>query len=252
QWQDLHLQLERQDGAWQGVLSNFRLEAATPLANLLADDIALLQKLVVYQPGGHLQQLEWRIKDQQWQLAGQFDELQSKPAGDIPGVVGVSGRFLLSDKVAKVSLQAKNGELSWDGLFSEPIVYDSFDATLYAQPIADRWRLLIPSFSFNSADLMLDGSLMLDERLQILARLQQVDAANASKYFPQRYMPQSVRHYLEQAIVAGKLNDATLLWHGVPSEFPYAEQQGVFQVLARLEEGEFVFAPDWPAIEQLT
>src|SRR5690606_33267647 len=42
QWQDLHLQLERQDDAWQGGLSNFRLEAATPLANLLADDIALL------------------------------------------------------------------------------------------------------------------------------------------------------------------------------------------------------------------
>ncbi|WP_417705471.1 YhdP family protein [Rheinheimera aquimaris] len=251
QWQDLHLQLEHSDDTWLGSLSNFRLEAATPLANLLADDIELLKKLVVYQPGGHLQQLQWRIKDQQWQLAGQFDELQSKPAGDIPGVAGVSGRFLVSDKIAKVSLQAKSGELSWDGLFSGPIAYDNFGATLYAQPAADRWRLLIPSFSFSSTDLTLDGSLALDERLQILARLQQVDAANASKYFPQRYMPQSVRHYLEQAIVAGKLDDATLLWHGVPAEFPYVEQQGVFQVLAKLEQGEFVFAPDWPAIHQL-
>ena len=83
QWQDLHLQLEHSDDTWLGSLSNFRLEAATPLANLLADDIELLKKLVVYQPGGHLQQLQWRIKDQHWQLAGQFDELQSKPAGDI-------------------------------------------------------------------------------------------------------------------------------------------------------------------------
>lgn len=251
QWQDLQLQLEWQDDAWLGSLSNFRLEAITPLANLLAEDNELLKKLVVYQPGGHLQQLQGRVQGKEWQLGGQFDQLQSSAAGDIPGVAGVSGEFLVSDKVAKVSVQATTGELSWDGLFAAPIAYDSFDATLYAVPGAERWQVLVPSFNFNSADLTLDGSLALDERLQILARLQRVDAANASKYFPQRYMPQSVSHYLERAIVAGKLNDATLLWNGVPSEFPYAEQQGVFQVLADLSDGEFAFDPHWPAIDQL-
>ncbi len=252
QWQDLQLQLHRQDNSWLGSLTNFRLEAVTPLANLLAEDVALLQQLVAYQPNGHLQQLQWRINEQQWQLAGKFEALQSEPLGDIPGLSAVAGQFWLSDNVSKVTLQAQHGQLRWDGLFSAATPYDSLTATAYLQPIGERWQLRIPTLSLRSPDLQLDASLQLDDKLQILARLQQLDAATASAYFPQRYMPQTVRDYLQQAIVQGQIRDATFVWHGVPAEFPYREQQGVFQVLAELEQGELAFAPDWPAVQQLS
>jgi uncharacterized protein (TIGR02099 family) len=251
QWHDLQLQVHHQDDGWFGSLKNFQLDAVIPLANLLADDIALLHQLVALQPGGHLKQLQWQVNQPHWQLAGSFDAVHSAPSGDIPGVTGVSGQFLLSDTLTKLTLQAGQGELSWDGLFRDAIPYDKLAATLYLQPLADGWQLKIPSLSMQSADLQFDASLQLDDSLHILGRLQHVDAANASAYFPQRYMPQSVRDYLDAAIKQGQLRDATVVWHGIPAEFPYAEQQGVFQVLARLEQGEFVFAPDWPALQQL-
>ncbi|HEX5791745.1 MAG TPA: YhdP family protein, partial [Rheinheimera sp.] len=159
--------------------------------------------------------------------------------------------FLFSNSVGKISVQAQQGELRWDGLFAQPTRYDNLSATVYWQALADKWRLTIPSLNLTNADLQLNASMALDDRLQILARLQHLDAANASRYFPQRYMPQSVRHYLGQAIQSGQVNNATMLWHGVPAEFPYVEKQGVFQVLAELDQGEFAFAPDWPDIKQL-
>jgi len=252
QWQDLQLQIQQHDGNWQGSLSNFRLEAITPLANLLADDIELLQQLMAYQPSGHLQQLQWRFNAGQWQAAGQFAELHSSANGDIPGVSGLGGEFLLSNQFMKLSLQAQHGELSWDGLFNAATPYHSLTATAYLQRLADEhWRLSVPSLSLHSADMQLDASLQFDQQLSILARLQQLDAANASRYFPQRYMPEQVREYLQTAIVQGQVQDARMLWHGAPADFPYSGQQGVFQVLAELEQGEFAFAPDWPALQQL-
>ncbi|MDP5142609.1 YhdP family protein [Rheinheimera baltica] len=251
QWQDLQLQLHYQNGAWLGSLDNFRLEAVTPLANLLADDIALLHRLVAFHPRGHLQQLQWHINEQQWQLAGQFDALESQPQGDIPGISGIAGQFWLSDTVSKLVLQGQQGELRWDGLFTQPTVYSNLDATLYVQPVAEQWRFSVPSLRLTSPELQLDASFQWDERLQILARVQNVDAANIEQYLPQRYMPATVRQYLEPAIRQGNVTNATVLWHGAPSGFPYHEQQGVFQVDAELDQGEFAFAPDWPAIEQL-
>jgi uncharacterized protein (TIGR02099 family) len=251
QWQDLQLQLHRQNGSWSGSLNNFRLEAVTPLANLLAEDIAILQQLVRYQPSGHLQQLQWQLSEQHWQLAGEFAALQSEPADNIPGISGIGGQFLISDQLVKLTLLGEQGELRWDGLFTAPMPYERLAATLYWQTIAEGWRLQIPTLTIHSPALQLDASMQLDNKLQILARLQHVDAANASAYFPQRYMPETVRDYLEQAIQQGQLRDATVLWHGAPAEFPYREQQGVFQVLAQLEQGTFAFAPDWPLLQQL-
>ena len=252
QWQDLQFQLQQQDGIWHGSLSNFRLEAITPLANLLADDIALLQQLMPFQPNGHLQQLLWRQEQQDWQIWGQFDQLQSQAVRDIPGVDDISGQFWLANDMVKLQLTGQDGALSWDGFFSTDTPYDTLQLTAYLHRTAEQpWRLQVPTLALHSADLQLDASLQFGEQLSILARLQQADAANASRYFPQRYMPQSVSHYLTNAIKQGQVKDAYFVWHGKPAEYPYAEQQGVFQVLAQLEQGEFSFAPDWPAIQQL-
>ena len=50
QWPGLQLQLHRDNGQWQASLNQFALAAVTPLAQLLAEDIAPLQQLMQYQP----------------------------------------------------------------------------------------------------------------------------------------------------------------------------------------------------------
>ncbi|HEY0924415.1 YhdP family protein [Rheinheimera pacifica] len=251
-WQGLQFQLQRSEQQWLGQVNNFSLNAVTPLANLLADDISILQQLVSYQPAGDIQQLQWRFADQQWQLQGRLDNVSSLAQGDIPGVSNMRGDFIATPTLARIQLESLGGELSWDGLFSEATAYDVLSARVYLHNVAGNWQLSIPSLSLHSADLQLDASIKLTDELSILARLQQLDASRAAHYFPQRYMPQSVREYLSDAIISGRVNNATMLWQGKPAEFPYTEQQGVFQVLTKLEQGRFAFAPDWPQIEDLS
>lgn len=252
QWQDLQLQLAYRQGYWLGGLTNVDMQALIPLAELLAEDIAPLQQVLAYQPSGQLQQLQWRIGAGQWQLAGKLAAVSSKAQGDIPGVSGVSGEFLLSNTVSKLSLSGEQGELQWDGLFAAPMPYQQLAATAYLRRQQDgSLQLLMPKLQLTNEDLTLNARLQLDQRLQIVARVTDVNAANAYRYYPQRYMPEATREYLTDAIVGGKLNSATLLWHGAPADFPYREQQGVFQVSAALTEGQFAFAPDWPMLSAL-
>ncbi|PKM17127.1 MAG: TIGR02099 family protein [Gammaproteobacteria bacterium HGW-Gammaproteobacteria-15] len=252
QWQGLQFQLQRSEQQWLGQVNNFSLNAITPLANLLADDISILQQLVAYQPAGDIQQLQWRFADQQWQLQGRLDNVSSLAQGDIPGVSNMRGDFIATPTLARIQLESLGGELSWDGLFSEATAYDVLSARVYLHNVAGNWQLSIPQLSMHNADLQLDASIKLADELSILARLQQLDASRAAHYFPQRYMPQSVRDYLSDAIISGRVNNATMLWQGKPAEFPYTEQQGVFQVLTQLDQGRFAFAPDWPQIENLS
>lgn len=252
QWQGLQFQLQRTAQQWLGQVNNFSLNAITPLANLLADDISVLQQLVAYQPAGDVQQLQWRVADQQWQLQGRLDNVSSQAHGDIPGVSNVRGDFIATPTLARIQLESLAGELSWDGLFSDVTAYDVLSARVYLHNIAGNWQLSIPSLSLHNADLQLDASIKLTDELSILARLQQLDASRAAHYFPQRYMPQSVREYLSEAIISGRVNNATMLWQGKPAEFPYTAHQGVFQVLTQLEQGRFAFDPDWPQIEGLS
>ena len=50
----------------------------------------------------------------------------------------------------------------------------------------------------------------------------------------------------------GQVKSATLLWDGVPTDFPFADNSGVFQAQVVIEEADFVFAPDWPMLENLS
>lgn len=253
-WPGLQFQLHRQHNQWQAGLNQFTLAALSPLAQLLAEDIAPLQQLMQYQPNATLTQLQWHSHDGQWQFSGDINALSSEPVADVPGLQQVNGDFVIGAELARLRLHSERSQLSWDKLFNVATGYDELAATLYWQAgTADRhWRLTAPQLQLKAGAMQLDASLQLDHSLQILAKLQQADASQAGRFFPAPYMLDKVRAYLDQAIVGGTVAEATVLWHGKPADFPYREHQGVFQVQAQLEDSQFEFAPEWPQLSGLS
>ncbi len=253
QWPELQFQLHHHQQQWQGSLQNFKLEALTPLAHLLAEDVEQLRTWLAYQVSGHLQHLNWLVDNSGWYASGKLTALSSAPVRDIPGVQQMQGHVLLSDTFSQLTLFSENSELLWDGLFAEPMAYHKLAATAWLLRSGAEWQLQVPQVQLEGQDISLDASLALDEKqqLSILAKLQQADVATASRYFPQRYMPYEVRQYLQQALLSGELQHATMLWHGRPADFPYSEHQGVFQVNAAVQNSSFEFAPDWPLLTEL-
>lgn len=253
-WPGLQFQLHRRDAQWQAGLNQFSLAALSPLAQLLAEDIAPLQQLMQYQPDAALTQLQWHSSAGQWQFSGAVNNLNTVAVGDVPGLQQVNGDFVVSAELARLRLHSEASQLSWDKLFNQATDYDELAVTLYWQAGTDgrHWRLSAPQLQLKAGLMQLDASLQLDDNLQILAKLQQADAGQAGRFFPTPYMLDKVRSYLDQAIVSGTVSKATMLWHGKPAEFPYREHQGVFQVRAQLDDSQFAFAPQWPQLTGLS
>ena len=254
QWPGLQFQLHRNDSGWQASLNKFALQSLTPLMHFLADDVAALQQLTLYQPEAELTALQFKQDAEKWFISGQFSQLSSVAVADVPGVQQLQGDFLLSDSLARVQLQSSApAQLQWDTLFPVATAYDSLAVKAYWRAGTDdkHWQLSVPQIHLQAGAMQLEAQLKLDKQLQILARLQHADASQAGRFFPQPYMPERVSSYLQQAILAGTVSDARVLWHGEPSEFPYRDNNGHFQVVAQLSDGQFAFDPHWPVIHGL-
>lgn len=66
-------------------------------------------------------------------------------------------------------------------------------------------------------------------------------------------IPAVVLDWLEDAVLAGEVNDVRFRFLGDLSRFPYAtSEEGEFSVVVPFEKGELAFAPGWPQLEDLS
>jgi uncharacterized protein (TIGR02099 family) len=255
QWPGLTLQLSRADEQYLATLSDFQLDALQPLAQLLAEDSEKLEAILAYEPAGYLQQLQLRVRQEQWQLTGKVEALSTAAVGDVPGVKQLQVQLAATENSIWLRLSGEQQSLDWDGLFLSPWDYHQLVAELRLVPTAAGWQIQIPEFKLQLSDFELaaEANIALGEQpeLALLARLTGLDAAKASQYFPQRYMPQKPRDYLSSAIEGGQLRQATVLWQGAFADYPFSDGTGHFQVYAGLQGGTFRFAPNWPALTEL-
>lgn len=254
-WPGLTLQLSRTDEQYLATLSDFQLDALQPLAQLLAEDSEKLEAILAYQPAGYLKQLQLRIQQEQWQLTGKVEALSTAAVGDVPGVKQLQVQLAATQHATWLRLTGEQQTLDWDGLFPTPWDYQQLVAELRLMPTTVGWQIQIPDFKLqlNDFELAAEASITLGRKpeLALLAQLTGLDAAKASQYYPQRYMPEETREYLSAAIEGGQLQQATVLWQGAFADYPFSDATGHFQVYAGLQGGTFRFAPDWPALTEL-
>ncbi|MEC7482795.1 MAG: YhdP family protein, partial [Pseudomonadota bacterium] len=73
-----------------------------------------------------------------------------------------------------------------------------------------------------------------------------------SSLFPPSLMGANTDKYLTRAFTGeGEVANARVLWHGRTSDFPFDDNTGIFQAYVDIEHGDFLFAPDWPALNNL-
>lgn len=254
-WTGLQLQLTQTGDQLYAAVKHFQLDALESLLQLFAEDSRLVKGILAHQPSGYLEQLQFRMQQQQFKLYGQFREFSSKPVRDIPGVQQLSGQFWAANDFVWLFVSGEQQHLSWDELFTDNWYYQYLHADIRFQQRNGVWQLQLPQFELQAEDFHLAAQASLDfspqPALSLLAQLTALDAAKASQYYPQRYMPDKTRNYLTGAIDSGKLQQATVIWHGAFADYPFYAGEGHFQVRVDLADAVLAFAPGWPALTDL-
>lgn len=255
-WSGLQLQLQKDAQRLQFNLQHFQLDALEPLAQLLAEDSNVVQGVLQHQPRGHLETLQLSWQQQQWQLYGRFNDFSSEPVRDIPGAKQLAGEIWAANDFVWLQLQGEQQQIAWADLFSDNWDYQQLQADIRFVKREQYWQLQVPKFMLQGSDFSLEAQGLLSftehPELALLLQVQGLDAAKASRYYPQRYMPTKTREYLTHAIEGGMLQQATVVWQGAFADFPFTEAQGQFQVLGTITDGRLQFDPHWPALTDLT
>ncbi|WP_353369959.1 YhdP family protein [Aliiglaciecola sp. NS0011-25] len=190
----------------------------------------------------------------QFSASANFSKVSWNQVDGVPGVTNVAGSFRMFDNLAKLSISGAEGEFLADNTLDKNLSYQSidFDVFLDWQPrgvVVD-----IPNFSLQGSDLNLDLQMAFDSKdkqLDLIANIGELSVEQAKNLFPDHYMGPETKAYLQGAMRSGELASTNVLWQGSLSQFPFANHQGIFQISIDVNDSEFKFAPDWPALTDL-
>ncbi|WP_157957866.1 YhdP family protein [Aliidiomarina celeris] len=208
------------------------------------------------QPQGTLSAFEVQLTpERELQFYISADDLSWQPHVGIPGVSGLNfemwsnrnaGRFEVSGE--QVSLYSPRtytdaqqlSELYWQG---------------YWERSASGWTIRMPEARFSLPDAKVVQSFRLDGGGQGSPRLEwsiadsgsAMNAFDALALIPLQ-LGEDLANYLVDAVQGGEISSLNMIWRGRLADFPYRSGEGIFQARTEIEDLEFKFRPDWPAL----
>jgi uncharacterized protein (TIGR02099 family) len=256
-------ELSHQNSGIQGYFSALDLRLIAPLYPLIADDKDIEQQLEKLSLQGKLEDIYLQESPQgEVSVSARLDDISLAGDGAVPGVSEVFGQLWATENKLALELGSKARvdevlSLDFHQHFARPIPYQRLAAKLTAQWSADGWQLAVPKLSLYSPELDLNGELLIESNsgeaayMGLTAGLTAPDATVAANYFPLALMSTELVDYLKAGIVAGKVREAKVIFNGPLVSFPFYEPQGIFSVDADIEQAEFRFDSQWPAIKNM-
>jgi len=195
------------------------------------------------------------------QFSASLSAFRNRPKDAVPG---------LSDANIELSGTADQGEMNivlpkqniyFDGQFSRAMPVESgvFDLHWLATPSG--FKLFSEQSVLTTAELETNTrfSLFFPNKqaksqspfLSLDSYVSLNDASKAHYYFPIKAMGDKVFNYLEPALTAGTVNGAQILWYGAFDQYPYPNNEGIFQAWVPLRDAQYDFYEQWQGLTGL-
>ncbi len=211
-------------------------------------------------PKGQLATLQLQLRATGMAMTAKLIDVSWQQHGNIPGVDSIDVGIHWSKNQGVVNVFARDGVIHADNLLPDNLVLNDLRAKIYVyrapedQQKASGWVVSYDDLGLDTDQFSLSQSLRLDtstSELSLATQVQGMPLKQASKLFPAPLMGQNTSDYLTKALAgAGDIAQASILWHGQPRHFPFNDNQGVFQAAVELQQADFLFADDWPGLNQ--
>ncbi|MCB5187163.1 TIGR02099 family protein [Methylobacillus caricis] len=243
-------------------LDEVQLESAHALAAYFPIPAKTMQTMAIIQPVGTLRKfnLEWHSNGgfpETYKLQSQFSELGMQPYEHIPGFSKLSGTIDASETGGTLILNAKNAEIDLKGIMRWPLPADKLGGQIKWQNAQGKTEVRVNNLAISNKHLAgaINASFLNNHvkggMLELVAKFNRVDGQYARFYYPLVLGEQTI-HWLDSSIHAGKSEDVSVIIKGHLHDFPFdGNKNGLFQVKAKIHDGELEFAPGWPKIEKI-
>ncbi|MEE3222041.1 MAG: YhdP family protein [Pseudomonadota bacterium] len=211
-------------------------------------------------PKGELATLQIQWHNGQPSLAAKVLDLQWDKTDKVPGLSSLDADFFWYKNNGAIYLESADSLLSANGVIKKDVNIKLFKSQFYIYPEQidsedKQWVVKGSDMLLDSDAVTLHPQFKLNTSTGFMSLYVDVSplALNeVSSLFPSSLMGTNTDKYLTRAFTGeGEIANARVLWHGRTSDFPFDDNTGIFQAYVDIEQGDFLFAPDWPALNNL-
>lgn len=190
-------------------------------------------------------------------LVTAFENLDfSIPETDIR-LQGIDGSVDFADNRAQLELLSEKVVLDFGDLFRKPLKSDLIEASIIVEQVEKNWNITSEDLYLINSDIEINTRLniSIDESGAVLADIQSdfinVIGAQIANYYPVSVMSKDLVQWLNMAIVDGLVESGSFIMHGDVNRFPYADNDGVMEVVFDTSHLTLKFVDDWPPLNNL-
>ena len=243
-------------GPWLRVQAEaLQLAPLAPLAGLLPQTPpSLSQWLGVAALQGRIEHADLRwYGPRAYSFVGAVHDLGWAPTGSLPGIDRLDAVVRGDHEAIALELPRQSLTLRYPHVFRSPFALTALSVTLAAWHSAAGWKVGIGALDFDAAQFAgsADGTILLRPGqarpvLDVYAALRRADVAAAKLFWPINIMSPKGVAWLDRALVNGSVESARAVFRGDTADWPFHDDQGQFQALARFREVGLDFDPHWP------
>lgn len=252
------------DGQQQLIINTIKPAPVNPFLVLLPlftddtadDDVRQLN------PTGELATLQLQLSEQGAALAAKLINVSWQQTATLPGIDALDMDVVWFHDHGRVNVRANEAHIYSDQTLADDLTLKRLKADAYiyqqAAPGQDtpaHWMLSYQDLIAQTDAFSLTQSLQLnltDKAMQLAMQVDDMPISQARQLLPTRLMGEQTYAYLKQALVGpGTLTNTRVLWSGQFADFPFSQNQGVFQAFTELQDAEFLFSSQWPALTEL-
>jgi uncharacterized protein (TIGR02099 family) len=195
-----------------------------------------------------------------WQLQVQakFQRAGFAPAEGAPGLRGLSGSMAGTESGGHVFIDTNTAVFNWPSQFSQPVPLEVLKTNLYWKRTTEELLVATPGWELKTRDGEIRGKTAWRQPadgsspvLTLVGSIQNGNVASARNYLPRGLIAPSALDWLNRALVAGHMPQATLLFNGPVRNFPFRDGSGIFLARCTIDGMTLDYAEGWPPVENL-
>ncbi|AOE50513.1 YhdP family protein [Kangiella sediminilitoris] len=219
------------------------------------------QHLIDLKPEGDLVSLDLETLQKNKELVpingrAKVDSFSVQSTANSPGVMLKSLFVNKLDDGWTVRASTEDSNIKWPGVFKNNIPVDTLSLDAWIS-FKESPFIKVNSFALDNPDteVFASGKIEIvdgDPDMSIYAEARNVNIAALETYWPRNEMDEEVLSFLDQSLISGQVDFGKLTWRGNIENFPYENNDGQFDIQAKVSDSQFNFDKDWPQLENLS
>lgn len=193
-----------------------------------------------------------------WAFCGQLKNYSNHAFDKIPGVKNVTASACSTQERGWLDVNTQSGSVNFKGLFRDPLLLEKVVARLTWLKDQQGWSIKSKQLFIDTPHIKTESRLAIKlpegevPLIDLQTKFGSADGVNTPHYLPVGVMPKSVVRWLDNGIINANVIGGGVLLKGALSDFPYRNNEGVFQVLFNVEEAKLHYADQWPDINSIS